>query len=272
MNLFSDIFNRPLPKRISNAAIATAMAAMTLCPAVTYAHDTEPDSIPPETETAPLSEPENPAGVSDDTMTEPYLDAEMLVRTPFEAYEAEGDTAATVVVAPGYDPEGHPVFNPDPTRAVWMSALFPGLGQVYNRRWWKLPIVVGGFLGLAYGTTWNNNQYQDYMQGYKDLVDNDPDTRSYMDFFPPNTEESSLDVTWLTSVMKSRKDFYRRNRDLCIICVVGLYLLCMLDAYVDAQMAHFDISPDLAMDVAPAVTLDPSRGRVALGLQWAFTF
>lgn len=200
-----------------------------------------------------------------------YLDARMLVRTPLEA-TMDQDSTVTVVTAPGYDAEGHPVFNPDPTRAVWLSALCPGLGQVYNRRWWKLPIVVGGYMGLAYATTWNNNQYQDYMQGYRDLVDDDPDTKSYMNFFPPNTSEDTLDKTWLTSLMRSRKDYYRRNRDLSIICMVGMYLLCMLDAYVDASMTHFDISPDLALDVAPGVMLDPGRGRLSLGLNWAFTF
>lgn len=201
----------------------------------------------------------------------PYLDAQVLVRTPLEA-TMEPDSTVTVVTAPGYDAEGHPIFNPDPTRAVWLSALCPGLGQIYNRRWWKLPIVVGGYMGLAYATTWNNNQYQDYMQGYRDLVDDDPDTKSYMNFFPPNISEDNLDKAWLTSLMRSRKDYFRRNRDLSIICMVGMYLLCMLDAYVDASMTHFDISPDLALDVAPGVMLDPGRGRLSLGLNWAFTF
>lgn len=212
-----------------------------------------------------------PAESASTGIDEPYLDTEVLLRTPFEAVELP-DTVKTVVVAPGYDAEGHPIFNPDPTRAVWLSALFPGLGQVYNRRWWKLPIIVGGFMGLTYATTWNNNQFRDYTQGYRDLLDDDPDTKSYMNFFPPTTSESDLDKTWLASVMKSRKDYYRRNRDLCIISMVGVYLLCMLDAYVDASMAHFDITPDLSMDVGPGVMLDPGRSRVALGLQWAITF
>jgi len=152
-----------------------------------------------------------------------------------------------------------------------MSALLPGLGQVYNRRYWKLPIVIGGFMGLGYATSWNNNMLQDYSQAYRDLTDNDPSTKSYMDFFPPNTKEEDLDKSWLTSVMQSRRDFYRRNRDLCIICCVGLYLLCMVDAYVDASLAHFDISPDLAVDWSPAMMINPSR-KISLGLNWALTF
>ena len=187
---------------------------------------------------------------------------------------AEEDEPKTVVVDPDspYGLDGKKIFNPDPTRAVWLSALCPGLGQIYNRRYWKLPIVVGGFMGLIYATNWNNNQYTDYSQAFRDLTDSDPDSRSYMNFFPPTTVESDLDLAWLTSVMQSRKNYYRRNRDLCIICMVGLYLLCMVDAYVDASMAHFDISPDLSLDLTPALMLNPSDHRINLGLNWAFTF
>ena len=163
-------------------------------------------------------------------------------------------------------------FNPDPNRAVWMSALFPGLGQVYNRRYWKLPIVVGGYLGLAYATTWNNTMLSDYTNAYRDIMDNDPSTNSYMDFFPPTVQESDLDKSWLTRVLQSRKNYFRRNRDLCIICMVGVYLLAMVDAYVDATLSHFDISPDLSMDVAPTLIQDSRGQKPGIGLTWALNF
>ncbi|MDE7375266.1 MAG: hypothetical protein K2N16_00280 [Muribaculaceae bacterium] len=163
-------------------------------------------------------------------------------------------------------------FSPNPTRAVWMSALFPGLGQVYNRRYWKLPLVAGGFLGLAYATSWNNGMLVDYTRAYRDIMDTDPETKSYMNFFPPTMQESDLDKTWLTSVLKSRRDFYRRNRDLCIISMVGVYFLAMIDAYVDASLSHFDISPDLSMDVAPALMRDGRNTLPSVGLVWAFNF
>lgn len=210
-----------------------------------------------------------PEAVSDSTV---YLDAELLVRKPGE--RDEDGAITTVVEEPGspYGLDGKKIFNPQPERAVWLSALCPGLGQIYNRRYWKLPIIVGGFMGLGYATSWNNTQYQDYTQGYRDLLDADPNTKSYMNFFPPTTTEDQLDKTWLENILRSRKDYYRRNRDLCIICVVGLYLLCMLDAYVDASMAHFDISPSLSMDVAPSLILDRSGSRPAAGMTWALTF
>lgn len=172
-----------------------------------------------------------------------------------------------------YDENGRRIFNPSPTRAVWLSALCPGLGQIYNRRYWKLPIVIGGFMGLGYATNWNNNQYRDYMQGYRDLLDNDPQTKSYMDFFPPTVSEDDLDRSWLERVFKSRKDYARRNRDLCIIGLAALYALCMLDAYVDASLTHFDVSPDLSLDWAPTLLSPPGGGsRPAVGMNWAFTF
>lgn len=184
------------------------------------------------------------------------------------------DLDLTVVVAENspYGLDGKKIFNPDPMRAVWLSALFPGLGEVYNRRYWKLPIIVGGFMGLGYATSWNNNQYQDYAQGYRDIMDNDPASDSYMNFFPPTTSESDLDKSWLSKVLKQRKDYYRRNRDLCIICVVALYLLCIVDSYVDASMAHFDISPDLSLDIAPAIMPQRGPSRYSYGLNWALTF
>lgn len=164
------------------------------------------------------------------------------------------------------------IFNPDATRAVWLSALCPGLGQLYNRRYWKLPIVVGGFMGLGYATSWNNGMLRDYTRAYADIMDNDPSTKSYMDFFPSTVKEEDLDKTWLTNTLKARKDYYRRNRDLCIICMVGVYLIAMVDAYVDASLAHFDISPDLSMQVTPALIPD-SRSRLpGVGVQWALNF
>ena len=167
------------------------------------------------------------------------------------------------------------VFNPDPQRALWLSALCPGLGQIYNRRYWKLPIVVGAFVGLSYGASWNNRMYKDYSKGYRDVMDDDPDTRSYMDFFPPTVKESDLDKAWLQKTLKNKRNYYRRYREICIISMVGVYLINIVDAYVDASLAHFDISPDLTLDVTPAaLDVTPTiGGRLpALGLQCAISF
>ena len=164
------------------------------------------------------------------------------------------------------------LFTPDPTRAVWLSALCPGLGQIYNRRYWKLPIVVGAYMGLGYATSWNSRMLTDYTVAYRDIMDTDPSTDSYMDFFPSTTKEEDLDKEWLKNILKRRKDYFRQNRDLCIICMVGVYLVAMVDAYVDASLAQFDISPDLSMKVAPAVIPANTSRLPTVGVQWAFTF
>lgn len=165
-------------------------------------------------------------------------------------------------------------FNPDPERAVWLAALFPGLGQAYNRRYWKLPIVVGAFMALGYGTSWNNAMLRDYTRAYADIMDSDPQTTSYENMFTPNTPKEYFEQRkdWVANLMRSRKNFYRRNRDLCIISMVGVYLLAIVDAYVDASLAHFDISPDLSMDVVPAMLPDARNPRPALGMLWALNF
>ena len=201
--------------------------------------------------------------------------ADSLGLTPGEAMANDSIAALLAKADKPREDEWVPLeveFNPDPTKAVWMSALFPGLGQVYNRRYWKLPIIVGGYLGLAYATNWNNSMLRDYKVAYADLLDNDPNTRSYMNMFSPNVKEENLDKGWLRNVLQSRKNYFRRNRDLCIICMVGVYLLAMVDAYVDASLSHFDISPDLSMDVAPAVMRDGRQRYPSVGLVWALNF
>lgn len=190
-------------------------------------------------------------------------------------FAAESDSILAPIKSPSkYDvwEERNDVFSPDPTRAVWMSALFPGLGQVYNRRYWKLPIVVGAYMGLGYATSWNNNMLSEYTKAYRDIMDNDPGTNSYMNFFPPTISESDLDKTWLTNLLQSRKNYFRRNRDLCIIGMVAVYLVAMVDAYVDASLTHFDITPELSMDVTPQLLIDSRGQRPGIGLAWALNF
>ena len=132
------------------------------------------------------------------------------------------------------------------------SAVFIGGSQIYNKQYWKLPIVYGGFLGCAYALTWNNQMYSDYSQAYLDIMDDDPATASFADFLPPNYNYTA-NAEYLKKVFKSRKDRYRRYRDLSIFSFIGVYLISVVDAYVDAELSHFDISEDLGMHVTPSV-------------------
>ena len=169
-------------------------------------------------------------------------------------------------------------FKPNPTKAVLLG-LVPGLGQIYNRKYWKLPIVYGGLMGCMYAITWNNRNYKDYSEAYKDIM--------YDAATNPNNPEA-WSQTWqvLTSLdpsnvindsnfkdrLKRQKDYYRRYRDLSIIITVGVYALTLVDAYVDAQLFDFDISPDLSMRVEPVVTPKTSVTPRSYGLNCCLKF
>lgn len=169
------------------------------------------------------------------------------------------------------------MFSPSPRKAVIYSAIFPGLGQIYNRKYWKLPILYGGFVGLTYAITWNNGYYQDYLGAYQDIMDDNPDTNRWHDMLPYAYRDNpeSVDAQWFTNVLQQRKDHYRYYRDLSIILTVGVYLLGIVDAYVDAQLFDFDMSPDLSMRVAPVIIREErghNLGSSSYGVQWSFNF
>lgn len=163
-------------------------------------------------------------------------------------------------------------FKPNPTKAVIYAAIFPGLGQVYNRKYWKLPIVYGGFLGFSYAITWNGKYYTDYSNGYKDIMDDDEATDSWKNFLPYGVNPEDVDKVWLTSVMKRRKDFYRRYRDLSIIGTIAMYALSIVDAYVDAQLFDFNISSDLSMRVEPTIIRKTDYLANSVGFQCSISF
>ncbi|MBK5721019.1 hypothetical protein JGH11_09075 [Dysgonomonas sp. Marseille-P4677] len=156
-------------------------------------------------------------------------------------------------------------FKPDSKKAVIYSAIFPGLGQLYNRKYWKLPIVYGGVLGLTYAITWNGRTYGDYKQAFNDLVLQTGD--SYKNYYSGSPDDYPGGRQGFQDLLKRRKDFYRRNRDLAIIVAVGVYGLCMLDAYVDAQLYDFDMSPDLSMRVTPVFWPATAYSKAGFGLQ-----
>lgn len=143
-------------------------------------------------------------------------------------------------------------FVPEPIRAMWLGLVFPGGGQIYNRKYWKLPIIYGGFLGCVYALTWNNQMLHDYSQAYLDIMDSDPNTKSYEKMLPIGYDISGREERFKT-IFKNKKNFFRRNRDLSIFAFAGVYLLAVIDAYVDAELSTFDISDDLSLHMEPTV-------------------
>ncbi|WP_296122766.1 DUF5683 domain-containing protein [uncultured Bacteroides sp.] len=160
---------------------------------------------------------------------------------------------------------------PNPTKATWLALVIPGGGQIYNRKFWKLPIFYGGFAGCAYALTWNNKMYKDYSSAYKDAVNENWTSSSITDLLPPNHNYSN---SQLTEVLRKRKDTFRRYRDLSIFAFIGVYLLSVVDAYVDAELSNFDITPDLSMRVEPAIINSQMTGSSQrnVGVQCSFRF
>ena len=153
-------------------------------------------------------------------------------------------------------PRDWSTWKPNPQRALWLALVLPGAGQIYNRKYWKLPIFYGGFMGCIYALTWNNMMYNDYSRAFLDISDNNPATQSYNQFLhlgnriDPNNENNE---TRYKSLFKKRKDYYRRYRDLSFFILIGVYALSVIDAYVDASLSDFDISKDLSLKVSPTV-------------------
>ena len=147
-------------------------------------------------------------------------------------------------------------FVPNPQRALWLAAVLPGAGQIYNRKYWKLPIFYGGFLGCVYAFTWNQQMYKDYSQAYLDIMDDNPNTKSYEEMLPHGYSIEGREEQF-KKIFKNKKDYYRRYRDLSGFCFIGVYILSIVDAYVDAQLSSFDISRDLSLRLNPAVIEQP---------------
>lgn len=143
----------------------------------------------------------------------------------------------------------------NPRRAVLRSAVIPGWGQLRNHKWWKVPLVYGGFVGLAFVYDFNNKYYKELL------------TESQ---FRKANQSKPLDERFnfvryrgiSDDQIYNAKDFYRRNRDLTLYSTFGFYLLQMVDAYIDAKLATFDVSDDLSLKIKPGI-YTPSYASVA---------
>ena len=142
-------------------------------------------------------------------------------------------------------------WKPNPKRAMWLAIVLPGAGQIYNRKYWKLPIFYGGFLGCAYAMRWNNQMYADYAQAYIDIMDDNPNTNSFNQFLHLGSQITDQNIDRYKELFRKRKDRFRRWRDLSFFCMIGVYGLSIIDAYVDASLSQFDISDDLSLRLEP---------------------
>ncbi|WP_346701244.1 DUF5683 domain-containing protein [uncultured Alistipes sp.] len=133
-------------------------------------------------------------------------------------------------------------------KATTLACIFPGAGQIYNRSYWKVPFVVGGFASMIYCIDWNNRGFQRFKRAYNLLADYEEHPENY-----PNGPTDEFRGRYSADFIKNLRDNYRRNRDLCIILSGALYVLQIIDAHVDAHLKDYDISDDLSMNLEPLV-------------------
>ncbi len=163
----------------------------------------------------------------------------------------------------------------EPYRATMLAVVFPGMGQIYNRRYWKIPLVYVGFGAFIYAANFNGSQYNKYTKAYQDFRDKIPETDSYLELISadpatydpvlfPNSyvpaNESNLKDRMLNGI-----DYYKRYRDLSYIGIAGWYLISILDANVDASLTNFDISENLDIALLPVMISLPG-GYAGAGL------
>jgi len=154
-------------------------------------------------------------------------------------------------------------FKPETLKATMMAVTFPGLGQIYNRKIWKIPVVYAGFGALIYSAGFNSKNYTLYMKAYQDFTDNVKETQSYLKVISPTVDQKTYDpvvypesyipsdASYYQNAMLRMIDYYKRYRDLSYIGIAGWYLISILDANVDASLFNYDVGPDLNLTLVP---------------------
>lgn len=160
-----------------------------------------------------------------------------------------GPDSAAVSSAPAAPPADPPGLSRPAKAALW--GLIPGGGQVYNRDFWKVPLVYAALGGMSYSVLFSNTRYQEFRRAYLIRTDGDSTT---IDTGPRTALYRSDD-----NVRRAR-EFYRRNRDLSVIGTALVYGLSIAEALVDAHLSTFSVSDDLSLRVTP--TLVPQPGAL----------
>lgn len=161
-----------------------------------------------------------------------------------------------------------------PHIATMYAAICPGLGQIYNKKYWKLPIVYGGIAALCYSIHFNSKYYDKYRRAYRDFIIRDPNNKSYADVIKNSNitleEVETVHAEWFTRALRNKKDYYRRYRDMSYFGLVGVYLLQIIDANVDAHFFNFDVDDNLSIRWQP--TIDPKNDGSTMGASVTLTF
>ena len=162
-----------------------------------------------------------------------------------------------------------------PHRASMYAAIFPGLGQAYNKQYWKIPLVFGGFGGVAYAISFNSERYNYYRGAYRDFIIRDPANKSYLDILKgTNIDEAYIysNADWFQRYLNNSKQRFKRYRDLSYAGLVAWYLITIIDASIDAHFYYFDVSDDLSFQIDPTYMHINNDIGGAVGLQLRITF
>jgi len=149
----------------------------------------------------------------------------------------------------------------NPTKALLYAAVVPGLGQVYNKKYWKLPLVYGGFISIGYAINWYNGLYKTYKEELYYNLENGYEQDN--DIRPGDTHS--------TKNYRVAADNALRSRDFWIVMMGGMYLLQIIDAHVDAHLKEFDLNPKLQVSIEPTFQQDALLGRQT-GVSLIFRF
>lgn len=152
-------------------------------------------------------------------------------------------------------------------KATTLSTICPGAGQIYNKSYWRVPIVIGGLASTIYTIDWNNRGYKRFKTAYSLRADFEKNPDKY-----PGGSADEFRGAYSSTFLKNLKDSYRRNRDLCIILTAGVYILNIIDAHVDAHLQDYDISDDLSMNLEPYVDYSPIGEQPLFGVNMSLKF
>ncbi|WP_166426910.1 DUF5683 domain-containing protein [Flavobacterium psychrotolerans] len=142
-----------------------------------------------------------------------------------------------------------------PAKAAFYSAILPGLGQAYNKKYWKIPLVYGAIGTTLYFYSLNNTKYHEFRDAYKSRLAGNP-----------NEKYSYLDDTRLITAQR----FYQRNRDLSLLLTAGFYILNIVDANVDAHLLQFNVNDNLSLN--PKLDTNEINFKPNFGLALNYTF
>lgn len=172
-------------------------------------------------------------------------------------------------------------FKAEPLKATMLAVALPGAGQIYNRKFWKIPLVYAGFGALFYSAGFNSKNYLIYIQAYQDFTDKIAETDSYIKLIPadPSTYDPVLypesydpsTASYYKDGLLRMVDYYKRYRDLSYIGVAAWYLISILDANVDASLFDFDVTDNLDITFAPMIMPLPG-GFTGAGLSASIKF